>query len=135
MNKSSQLDSLESWPTMMQPYRTVKLWIMHMDLVSILRSLLRSLLRSARRCCRIWLLRVTIIRLGSLYSTWRKWISLRIHIHPSMPNSERYICSLKDSCLLGIFGDLYIEQVFMGNIKSVGGLTRRRGFEESSSLV
>jgi hypothetical protein len=35
----------------------------------------------------------------------------------------------------GIFSDLYIEQVLMGSVKSVGGLTRGRGFEESTSLI
>ena len=35
----------------------------------------------------------------------------------------------------GIFSDLCIEQVLMGSIKSVGGLTRGRGFEESTRLV
>ena len=35
----------------------------------------------------------------------------------------------------GIFSDLCIEQVLMGSIKSVGGLTRGWGFEESTRLV
>ena len=30
---------------------------------------------------------------------------------------------------------LYIEQVLMGSVKSVGGLTRGRGFVQSTSLV
>ena len=34
-----------------------------------------------------------------------------------------------------MFSDLYIEQVLMGSIKSVGGLTRGRGFEESTRLT
>ena len=33
------------------------------------------------------------------------------------------------------FGDLYIEKVLMGSVKSVGGLTRGRGFKESTSLI
>ncbi len=35
----------------------------------------------------------------------------------------------------GLFTDLYIEQVLMGSIKSLGGLTRGRGFDESTSLI
>ena len=41
-----------------------------------------------------------------------------------------------DSLWSGIFSDLCIEQVLMmGSIKSVGGLTRGRGFEELTSLL
>ena len=40
-----------------------------------------------------------------------------------------------DSYWAGIFSDLYIEQVLMGSVKSVGGLTRGRGFLESTSLI
>lgn len=35
----------------------------------------------------------------------------------------------------GIYSDLYIEQVLMRNVKAVGGLTRGRGFEQSTSLI
>jgi hypothetical protein len=35
----------------------------------------------------------------------------------------------------GIFSDLHIEQVLMGSIKSVGGLTQGRGFDENISLT
>ena len=34
-----------------------------------------------------------------------------------------------------IYTDLYLEQVLMKNVKAVGGLTRGRGFEESTSLM
>lgn len=35
----------------------------------------------------------------------------------------------------GIFSDLCIEQVLMASVKSVGGLTRGRGFQDSTSLI
>jgi hypothetical protein len=35
----------------------------------------------------------------------------------------------------GIFTDLFIEQVLMAGIKSSGGLTRGRGFDESTRLL
>ena len=35
----------------------------------------------------------------------------------------------------GMFNDLCVEQVLMGSIKFVGGLTRGRGFDDSTSLV
>ena len=46
-----------------------------------------------------------------------------------------FVLRRSDSHWAGIFSDLYIEQVLMCSIKSVGGLTRGRGFEESTSLI
>ena len=46
-----------------------------------------------------------------------------------------FVLRRSDSYWTGIFGDLYIEQVLMGSVKSVGGLTRGRGFKESTSLI
>jgi hypothetical protein len=47
-----------------------------------------------------------------------------------------FVIHRSDSCYwFGIFSDLCIKQVLMGSIKSVGGLTRERGFQESTSLL
>ena len=46
-----------------------------------------------------------------------------------------FVLRRSDSYWAGIFSDLYIEQVLVGSIKSVGGLTRGRGFLESTSLI
>ncbi len=46
-----------------------------------------------------------------------------------------FVLRRSDSYWSGIFSDLYIEQVLMGSIKSVGGLTQGRGFDNSNSLV
>lgn len=40
-----------------------------------------------------------------------------------------------DGAWLGIFTDLFIEQVLMAGIKSTGGLTHGRGFNESTRLL
>ena len=40
-----------------------------------------------------------------------------------------------DGAWSGIFTDLFIEQVLMAGIKSSGGLTRGRGFSESTRLL
>ena len=142
----SQLDSaLENWRTMMQPYRTAKLWIMYMDLVSILRSLLRSA-RSGNWTLYIQSLYQMLPYLAaSGQNNYTKSLVLYLeimdkleHTHPSVYAKFQeglFVLHRRDSCLSGIFSDLYIEQVLMGNIKSVGGLTRGRGFEESTSLV
>ena len=36
------MSAIENWKKTVQPYRTAKLWLMYMDLVSILRTLLHS---------------------------------------------------------------------------------------------
>ena len=46
-----------------------------------------------------------------------------------------FVIHRSDSYWFGIFSDLCIKQVLMGNIKSVGGPTRERGFQESTSLL
>ena len=46
-----------------------------------------------------------------------------------------FVIRRTDNYWAGIFPDLCIEQVLMGSIKSVGGLTRGRGFDDSTSLV
>ena len=46
-----------------------------------------------------------------------------------------FVLRRTDSYWSGIFSDLYIEQVLMGSVKSVGGLTRGRGFDESTSIT
>ena len=38
-------------------------------------------------------------------------------------------------CWAGLFSNLYLEQVMMRSVKSVGWLTRVRGFKDSSSLA
>jgi len=46
-----------------------------------------------------------------------------------------FVLRRSDKYWSGISSDLYIEQVLMGSVKSVGGLTRGRGFQESTSLI
>ena len=46
-----------------------------------------------------------------------------------------FVLRRSDSYWAGVFSDLYIEKVLMGSIKSVGGLTRGRGYEESTRLT
>ena len=46
-----------------------------------------------------------------------------------------FVLRHSDNHCAGIFSDLHIEQVFMWNIKSVGGLTTGRDFHETTTLV
>ena len=60
-------------------------------------------------------------------------------IHPNVyrhfVKDGLFVIRRTDNYWAGIFPDLCIEQVLMGSIKSVGGLTRGRGFDDSTSLV
>ena len=46
-----------------------------------------------------------------------------------------FVLRRAESCRARIYSDLYIEQVLMKNVKAVGGLTRGRGFDQTTSLV
>ena len=46
-----------------------------------------------------------------------------------------FVLRRTDNYWAGIYSDLYIEQVLVRNVKAVGGLTRGRGFEQSTSLI
>ena len=46
-----------------------------------------------------------------------------------------FIVRRGDKYFSGIFGDLHMEQVYMGHIKSPGGLSRGRGFSELTRLT
>ena len=46
-----------------------------------------------------------------------------------------FVLRRTESYWAGIYSDLYIEQVLMRNVKAVGGLTRGRGFDQTTSLV
>ena len=47
----------------------------------------------------------------------------------------KFIVRHGDKYFSGIFGDLHMEQVYMGHIKSPGGLSRGRGFSELTWLT
>ena len=71
------------------------------------------------------------------YYTWEKMDALE-ESHPAVYSKFMdglFVLRRSDNYWAGIFSDLYIEQVLMGSIKSVGGLTRGRGFEDATSLV
>ena len=47
----------------------------------------------------------------------------------------KFVVRRGDKYFSGIFGDLHMEQVYMGYIKAPGGLSRGRGFSELTRLT
>lgn len=138
-------DVTEQWKSSMSANRTAKLWIMYMQLVCILRSLIRS--------SRIgnWKLYLQSLRemLPYLCATGHNNYTKSLMLYlAKMENLEvthplvyskflegLFVVHRSNTPWSGIFSDLCIEQVLMGSIKSSGGLTRGRGFEQSTSLL
>jgi len=134
-----------NWQESMMTYRTAKLWIMYMTMVGILRSLIRS--------SRIgdWNLYLQSLHdmlpylASSGHHNYTKSLVLYLEKMNDLPQTHPavyakfmaglFVLRRTGSYWAGIFSDLYIEQVLMGSLKSSGGLTRGRGFEESTSLI
>ena len=142
----SQLQSAtDDWSTSMAQYRTAKLWIMYMRLISILRSLIRSARIGNWKLYLQSLHEMLPFLAASGHNNYAKSLMLYLHKMEKLKETNPdvyahfmdglFVVRRSDNDWGGIFSDLYIEQVLMGSIKSVGGLTRGRGFNESNSLI
>ena len=142
----SQLQlALKNWCAMMKPYRTANLWIMYMHMVSILRSLLQSSRGGNWKLYLQSLHDMLPFLAASGHNNYTKSLVLYLgkmekleETHPAVYckfQEGLFVVRHSDSYWSGIFSDLCIEKVLMRSIKSVGGLTRGRGFQESTSLL
>lgn len=135
----------ENWRESMKSYRSARLWIMYMDMIQILRTFITASRSGNWRLYLQALPQMLPFLASSGHNNYVK--SLVIYVdkmekleetHPSVYNrfmQGLFVLRRSDSYWSGIYSDLYIEQVLMGSVKSVGGLTRGRGFNESTSLV
>jgi len=142
----AQLKSaLDEWKASMAPYRTAQLWIMYKDLVAILCAFIRSS-RTGNWVLYIQTLHAMLPYMAAAgHNNYTKSLMLFLQKMEKLPQTHPYVYSRfcdglfvirrTDKYWSGIFTDLCIEQVLMGSIKSVGGLSRGRGFDESTSLV
>ena len=114
-------------------YRTAKLWIMYMDMVAILHSLIRSA-RTGNWKLYLQSLRKMLPYLApSGHNNYVKSLMLYLQRMEKLDATHHavyaqfmeglFVLRRSDSYWTGIFGDLYIDQVLMGSVKSVGGLT------------
>jgi len=142
----SQLQTMkDNWRESMKSHRTARLWIMYMDMIQILRTFITAS-RSGNWKLYLQALHQMLPFLAAPgHHNYVKSLVLYLdkmeqleHTHPSVYSrflEGLFVLRRSDSYWSGIYSDLYIEQVLMGSIKSVGGLTRGRGFDESTSLV
>lgn len=138
-------DKLQNWLQSMQLFRTAKLWTMYMDMVSILRSFLYSSRTGNWKLYIESLHNMLPFLAASGHNNYVKSLMLFLArmekletTHPrtfARFNEGYFVLRRSDDYWCGIFSDLFIEQVLMGSIKSVGGLSRGRGFDESTRLV
>ena len=133
------------WRTSLSEHRTAKLWLMYMSLVSILRSFIRAGRTGNWQLYLQALQQMLPYLAASGHHNYTKSLVLYLNKMQKLEDTHPHVYSkFVDGLFVqrrsgnywaGIYSDLYIEQVLMKNIKAVGGLTRGRGFEESTSLI
>ncbi len=142
----SQLEfAAENWNSTMAGYRTSKLWMMYMHLISILRAFIRSARTGNWKLYLQSLHEMLPFMAAAGHNNYTKSLVLYLDkmdnlelTHPLVYDKFMeglFVVRQTDHHWSGLFTDLYIEQVLMGSIKSLGGLTRGRGFDESTSLI
>lgn len=133
------------WCESLNEHRTAKLWLMYMTLVAILRAFIRSGRTGNWRLYLQSLKEMLPFLAASGHWNYTKSLVLYLNKMEKLQDTHPHVYSKfvdgffvlrrSDSYWAGIYSDLYIEQVLMRNVKAVGGLTRGRGFEESTSLI
>lgn len=133
------------WRESLSGHRTAKLWLMYLSLVAILRTFIRAG-RTGNWTLYLQALKEMLPFLAasghhnytkSLVLYLNKMVKLQ-DTHPHVYSKfvdGLFVLRRSENYWAGIYSDLYIEQVLMKNIKAVGGLTRGRGFEQSTSLI
>lgn len=147
--KSSAIDSIQKarddWRAKMSNHRTAKLWIQYQRMIEILRAFIRSV--------RIgdWYLYLQCLCdmhpyfAAAGHNNYTKSLSIFIQKMQDLQTNHPDVYEAFSKGLFpvrrtegvwaGIPTDLFIEQVLMAGIKSSGGLTHGRGFEESTRLL
>ena len=126
-------------------HRTAKLWLQYQRMIQILRSFLRSIRTGDWKLYLKSLCDMHPYLAVAGHNNYTKSLALFI---PRMQDLERthpeiyraFMSGLfpmrrTDGAWCGMFTDLFIEQVLMAGLKSSGGLTRGRGFNESTRLL
>ena len=135
----SELQVIKNWRGSMESYRFARLWLMYIDMIKMLRAFITASRNGNWRLYLQALHEMLPFLAASGHSNYVKSLVLYLdkmeHLeqtHPTVYNrfmGGLFVLRRSDSHWSGIYSDLYIEQVLMGGIKSVGGLTRGRGFD------
>ena len=130
----------------MGEYRTAKLWIYVHEHGSVFSDLMICSARTGNWKLYIQSLHEMLPYLAAAgHNNYVKSLVLYlqkldelVETHPAVYNQfmeGRFVLYRSNNHWAGIFSDLFIEQVLMESIKSVGELTRGRGFQESTRLT
>ena len=145
--KSSALSSIkvaiDNWRSLMLTHGTARLWIQYQRMVEILRAFICSV-RTVNWSLYLQSLCDMHPYLAAAGHNYTKSLALFIpkmldleHTHPDVHaafTKSLFPARRADGKWSGIFSDLFIEQVLMAGIKSTGGLTHGRAFNESTRL-
>jgi len=147
--KSTALDHmqvlLDNWRESMKSNGTARLWIQYQKIVEILRAFIRSVRIGHWTLYLQSLCEMQAYLAAAGHNNYTKSLALFIpkmfelesthpDVHAAFMNGF-FPVRRSDGVWSGIFTDLFIEQVLMAGIKSSGGLTRGRGFTESTRLL
>ena len=147
--KSSALSKVHSlllsWRASMQIHRTPKLWMQYQRMVQILRSFIRSV-RTGNWTLYLQCLSDMLPYLAAAgHNNYTKSLAIFIPKMMDLQCTHRDVHAAfmrglfpvrrTDGAWTGMFTDLFIESVLMAGLKSTGGLTRGRGFNESTRLL
>ncbi|XP_045211013.2 uncharacterized protein LOC123562441 [Mercenaria mercenaria] len=126
-------------------YRTARLWIQYMEMITILRDFIRAErtsnwydhLRSVFRMLPFFAASGHNLYLKSAYIYLQKMLQLKAS-HPEV--HEAFVSGFHsvrrtDKFWAGLSTDLIIEQVLMRSLKTTGGLTRGRGISENQRTL
>ena len=119
-----------------QQYRTGKLWLQYMEMISILKQFIQAEregdwkghLKAFQKCSLISQLRDNLYLKSS--NVYLQEMSKLEESHPAVYKSlldGNHIVRRSDRFWGGLSTDRVIEQVLMRSVKSVGGMTRGRG--------
>ena len=138
--------AIDSWRDIMEHnHQTAKLWLQYQRMIQILRSFLRSIRTGDWKLYLKSLCDMHPYLAAAGHNNYTKSLALFI---PRMQDLERthpevnraFMSGLfpvrrTEGAWCGMFTDLFIEQVLMAGLKTSGGLTRGRGFSESTRLL
>ena len=145
LQDSSELEQVESILQLarekLKDNRTAALWLQFMDMVDLLRTFLRAErtgnwplhLQTLQEMLPYYAAAGHNLFTKSVYIYLQKMQDLK-RTHPDVHNqfSHGYhVLRRSDRFWAGVSSDLMIEQTLMKSVKSVGGLTRRRGMGET----
>ena len=136
-------DALMSWKESMSEHRTAKYWLQYMDYVDVIMSYTRAERLS------IWSMHLSSVgdmlnlfaatghihyaKSARLYLQQMSELPIKHpDLHQQFSEFSAHAIRRSDKSWAGLWSDLVIEQVMMRSIKSSGGLTRGRGFSETT---